>query len=171
MTGLSPDTDVIIEIFCLVTDDQLEFLDEDGWGTVVHQPKERMDLMDEWCTRTHGESGLTAAVINSIVTPEEAASGLLDYIKRHVPEKETALLAGNSVHADQAFLRKEPYKKALDYLHYRIFDVSSIKEAARRWCPDVASGVPRKKGLHKAKQDIIESIEEARYYRSTIFKA
>jgi oligoribonuclease len=76
---------------------------------------------------------LTAAVIASTVTAEEAASGLLAYIQKHVPVKGTALLAGNSVHADRAFLRKEPYKKVLDHLHYRILDISSLKEAARRW--------------------------------------
>jgi len=80
-----------------------------------------------------GESGLIQAVINSTVTPEVAADGLLAYIKKYVPEKRIALLAGNSVHADRAFLRKEPYKKVLDHLHYRILDVSSIKEATRRW--------------------------------------
>jgi oligoribonuclease len=170
MTGLNPDTDAIIEIFCLITNDQLELVDNAGWGTLVHQPKERMDLMDEWCTRTHGNSGLTAAVIASTVTAEQAADELLAYIRTHVPDKRVALLAGNSVHADQAFLRKEPYSKVLDHLHYRILDVSSIKEAARRWCPKVASKVPAKKGLHTAKEDILESIEEARYYKSTLFQ-
>ena len=157
MTGLDPDTDSILEIYCLITDGQLELLDPVGWGTVVHQSKERMDAMDEWCTRvrtfclvvsplehlltetklnqtwTDGESGLTAAVANSTVTPELAADGLLSYIQKYVPQVRTALLAGNSVHADRAFLRKGPYKKVLDHLHYRILDVSSVKEAARRW--------------------------------------
>ncbi|KAL2262753.1 hypothetical protein VTK26DRAFT_190 [Humicola hyalothermophila] len=171
MTGLDPDTDSIIEIYCLITDGQLQLLDEAGWGTVVHQPRERMAMMDEWCTRVHGESGLTDAVINSTVTAEQAADGLLAYIQRYVPEKRVALLAGNSVHADRAFLRKEPYAKVLDHLHYRILDVSSIKEAARRWCPEVASAAPSKRGLHQAKQDILESIEEARYYKTAIFQA
>ncbi|KAK4155352.1 hypothetical protein C8A00DRAFT_31778 [Chaetomidium leptoderma] len=170
MTGLDPDTDSIIEIYCLITDGQLECVDESGWGTVVHQTSERMALMDEWCTRVHGESGLTAAVVESTVTAQQAAEGLLAYIQKHVPERGVALLAGNSVHADRAFLRKAPYNKVLDHLHYRILDVSSIKEAARRWCPHTASEVPRKKGLHKAKDDILESIEEAKYYRTAIFQ-
>lgn len=170
MTGLDTDSDVVIEIFCLITDDQLNLVDETGWGTVVHQPKERMDLMDEWCTRVHGESGLTAKVISSTVTAEEAAKGLLEYVQRFVPTKRVALLAGNSVHADQAFLRKSPYKQVLDHLHYRILDVSSIKEAARRWCPEVAAAAPAKRGLHQARDDILESIEEARYYKSAIFQ-
>lgn len=170
MTGLNPDSDAVIEIFCLITNDQLELVDEAGWGTVIHQTKERMDLMDEWCTRTHGNSGLTAAVIASQVTPDQAANELLEYIQSYVPKKRVALLAGNSVHADRAFLRKEPFAKILDHLHYRILDVSSIKEATWRWCPAVASKAPAKKGLHTAKDDILESINEARYYRSTIFQ-
>ncbi|KAK4165852.1 oligoribonuclease [Cladorrhinum sp. PSN259] len=170
MTGLDPDTDSVIEIYCLITDGQLELLDTVGWGTVIHQSKERMDAMDEWCTRVHGGSGLTAAVVSSTVTPEQAADGLLEYIKRYVPDPRAALLAGNSVHADRAFLRKRPYSKVLDHLHYRILDVSSIKEAARRWCPELAAAAPQKKGLHKAKDDILESIEEARYYQTSIFQ-
>ncbi|KAK4207319.1 oligoribonuclease [Rhypophila decipiens] len=171
MTGLNTDTDVIIEIFCLVTDSQLNLLDETGWGTVVHQTKERMDAMDEWCTRVHGESGLTAAVIESTVTPDQAADGLLAYVTKWAPKARSALLAGNSVHADLAFLRKEPYKKVIDHLHYRILDVSSIKEATRSWRPDLAAAAPSKKGLHKARDDILESIEEARYYKSAVFHA
>ncbi|KAK4245619.1 mitochondrial Oligoribonuclease [Corynascus novoguineensis] len=170
MTGLDPDTDEIIEIYCLITDGQLNLLDECGWGTVVHQTSERMAMMDEWCTRVHGNSGLTAAVIESTVTPQQAADGLLAYVQKHVPVSGTALLAGSSVHADRAFLRKAPYDRILDHLHYRILDISSIKEAARRWCPQLASAVPHKKCLHKAKDDILESIEEARYYRSVIFR-
>ncbi|KAK0672780.1 putative mitochondrial oligoribonuclease precursor [Cercophora samala] len=171
MTGLDPDNDLILEIYCLITDGQLNLLDEKGWGTVVHQTKVRMDAMDEWCTRVHGSSGLTDAVLKSAVTPEQAADGLLAYIQEHVPEKNTALLAGNSVHADRAFLRKEPYSKVLEHLHYRILDVSSIKEAARRWCPKIASKAPRKKGLHKARDDILESIEEALYFKAAVFQA
>lgn len=169
MTGLDPDREEIIEIFCIITTGNLEVVDEAGWGTVIHQTKERMDQMDEWCTKTHAKSGLTAAVIESKVTPEQAADELLAYIQRHVPEK-GALLAGNSVHADRAFLRKEPYKKVVKYLHHRILDVSTIKEAAKRWSPgEVVQKVPSKKGLHQAKDDILESIEEARYYKKLIF--
>ncbi|KAK4224587.1 ribonuclease H-like domain-containing protein [Podospora fimiseda] len=178
MTGLDPDTDSIIEIYCLITDGQLELLDPVGWGTVVHQSKERMDAMDEWCTRVHGETGLTAAVIGSTVASEQAADGLLAYIKKYVPDTRVGLLAGNSIHADRAFLCKGPYKKVLDHLHYRILDVSTIKEAARRWCcppkkysPELAAAVPDKKYLHKAKDDILESIEEAKYYQTAIFQS
>lgn len=171
MTGLDPDTDVIIEIFCIITNGNLDVLDEDGWGATIHQTKERMDLMDEWCTKTHRDSGLTAAVLESKTTPQQAADGLLDYIKKYVPETKRALLAGNSVHADKAFLRKDPYKKVMDHLHHRILDVSTIKEAAIRWSsPDVLVRAPKKKGLHQAKEDILESIEEAKYYKEAIFQ-
>jgi oligoribonuclease (3'-5' exoribonuclease) len=171
MTGLDPDTDVIIEIFCIITNGTLDVLDEHGWGAIIHQTKERMDLMDEWCTKTHNDSSLTAAVLASKTTPQQAADELLDYIKKYVPEPKRALLAGNSVHADKAFLRKEPYKKVMDHLHHRILDVSTIKEAAVRWSPpDVLMGVPKKRGLHQAKEDILESIEEAKYYKEAIFQ-
>ncbi|KAI1159141.1 mitochondrial putative Oligoribonuclease [Nemania serpens] len=169
MTGLDPDSEEIIEIFCVITTGTLDVIDEQGWGTVVHQTKERMDMMDDWCTRTHAQSGLTASVIASTVTPEQAAEELLAYIKKYVPEKKKALLAGNSVHADRAFLRKEPYKKAAQHLHHRLMDVSTIKEAARRWCPEVIKNAPSKQGLHQAKEDILESIAEARYYKDAIF--
>ncbi|KAI1130858.1 ribonuclease H-like domain-containing protein [Nemania abortiva] len=172
MTGLDPDREEIIEIFCIITTGTLEVVDEQGWGTVVHQSKERMDMMDDWCTRTHAQSGLTARVITSTVTPEQAAEELLAYIKKYVPEKKTALLAGNSVHADRAFLRKEPYNKVVEHLHHRIMDVSTIKEAARRWCPrEVLRHAPMKQGLHQAKEDILESIAEAQYYKDVIFSS
>ncbi|KAI8249403.1 Oligoribonuclease [Colletotrichum sp. SAR 10_98] len=170
MTGLDPDKEEIIEIFCIITTGNLEVVDPEGWGCVVHQSEERMAQMDDWCTKTHGNSGLTAAVIKSTTTPEQAADELLAYVKRHVPEKRTALLAGNSVHADRSFLVKEPYRKVMDHLHYRILDVSSIKEAAKRWAPtQVLDNVPVKQGLHQAKEDILESIAEAKYYREAIF--
>jgi oligoribonuclease len=171
MTGLDIDNDVVIEIFCIITNGNLDVLDEEGWGRVIHQTKATMNKMDDWCTRTHAKSGLTAAVLASKVTPEQAADDLFEYIKKYVPQSKRALLAGNTVHADKAFLRKEPYKKVIDHLHHRILDVSSIKEAAKRWSNlDVLLGVPKKAGLHQAKEDILESIEEARYYKEAIFQ-
>ncbi|PSS20091.1 hypothetical protein M430DRAFT_34477 [Amorphotheca resinae ATCC 22711] len=171
MTGLDVDNDVIIEIFCIITNGDLEVLDEEGWGAVIHQSKETMDKMDEWCTRTHGENGLTAAVLASTVTPEQASTELLEYIKKYVPEPKRALLAGNTVHADKAFLRKQPYTKVHDHFSHRILDVSSLKEAAKRWSSvDIVAGVPKKQLLHKAKEDILESIAEARYYKEVIFQ-
>jgi oligoribonuclease len=128
-------------------------------------------VKDDWCIRTHAQSGLTAAVLASSTTPDDAATALLSYIQRYVPEPKRALLAGNSVHADKAFLRRGPYKQVHDHFSHRILDVSALMEAARRWCSDdVLAGAPKKKLLHQAKEDILESIEEARYYKEVIFK-
>ncbi|KUJ08004.1 exonuclease rnase t and DNA polymerase-like protein iii [Mollisia scopiformis] len=171
MTGLDLENDVMIEIFCIITNGDLDVVDEEGWGVVVHQSKETMDKMDEWCTKTHGESGLTQAVLDSKTTPEQAATDLLSYIQKYVPEPRKALLAGNTVHADKAFLRKQPYKKVHDHFHHRILDVSTIKEAAIRWSShEVLKEVPKKKNLHTAREDILESIAEAKYYKHAIFQ-
>jgi oligoribonuclease len=170
MTGLDPEKETIMSISCFVTDAQLKLLDEKGWDSIIHHDKVALDRMGDWCTETHGASGLTAACIKSTMTPEAAANGLLGYIKKYSPEPRKGLLAGNSVHCDKAFLCKSPYNKVMDHLSYRILDVSSLKEAARRWSSDeVLLNVPRKKLLHQAREDILESIEEARYYRDKCF--
>jgi oligoribonuclease len=114
---------------------------------------------------------LTAAVIASKTTPEQAATDLLEYIKKFIPEPKRGLLAGNSIHADKAFLRQEPYKKVVDHLHYRLFDVSTMKEALKRWGTlDLLLGLPKKKNSHTAKDDILESIAEARYFKEAVFQ-
>ncbi|GBF60140.1 oligoribonuclease [Trichophyton mentagrophytes] len=170
MTGLDPASDRILQICCYITDAQLNLLEPEGFEAVVHQPQEVLDRMNAWCIDTHGRSGLTAAVLASPTTAEEAARELLAYIKQYVPTQRTALLAGNSVHADRAFLAQPPYVQVLDWLHYRILDVSSVKEAARRWASDeVLRDAPAKKGVHLAREDILESIEEMKYYRQKLF--
>lgn len=104
-------------------------------------------------------------------TPSRAADSLLEYVKKFVPEKGRALLAGNSVHFDKAFLKKQPYAKVIEHLSFRILNVSTIKEAAKRWSdPDVLAGVPKKQFLHHAKEDILESIAEAKYFKEAIFQ-
>lgn len=169
MTGLDHESDSILSISCFITDAQLKLLDEKGFDTVIHHDQARLSSMGEWCTRTHGESGLTKAAIESTVTAEEAAQQLLAYIKRYVPKPRTGLLAGNSIHADKMFLSKPPFDSVLAHLHYRLLDVSAIKEAVRRWGSDkVLHSIPEKKGLHQAREDILESIEEARYYQRLI---
>ena len=169
MTGLEPEKETIMSISCFVTDAQLRLLDDKGWDAIIHHNKSSLDRMGEWCTNTHGASGLTAACLESTTTHEQAAGDLLEYIKRYAqPHK--GLLAGNSVHCDKAFLSKPPYDVITDYLSYRILDVSSLKEAVRRWSPDeVLLNVPSKKVLHQAREDILESIEEAKYYREKCF--
>ncbi|KAL8801361.1 MAG: hypothetical protein Q9223_007504 [Gallowayella weberi] len=171
MTGLDVENDEIISLCCFITDAQLQLLDEKGWEAVVHLEKSRLDSMDEWCIATHGKSGLTAASLASTTTAEQAAEGLLAYIEKYVPRSRRGLLAGNTVHADKAFLRKPPFDIVTRYLHYRILDVSSINEAARRWAPPGAlDQIPLKQGLHQAREDILESIAEARFYRDIFFK-
>ncbi|KAE8145631.1 ribonuclease H-like domain-containing protein [Aspergillus avenaceus] len=170
MTGLDHERDQIIQICCFITDANLQVLEPHGFETVVHAPKAALDSMSQWCIDTHGRTGLTAAVLASTVTPESAAANLLAYIQRHVPQPRTALLAGNSVHADKAFLARGPYAKVLEWLHYRILDVSTLKEAARRWGgQELLAAVPEKKEVHSAKDDILESIAEMQFYRDRLF--
>lgn len=171
MTGLDLAKEEIIQIACYVTDHDLNLLEPEGFETVINQPQEFIDAMDAWCTRTHAKTGLTERVLSSSVTPQAAADSLYDYITKFIPDSGKAILAGNSVHYDKEFLRKGPYVKVLNHLHHRILDVSSIKEAARRWSdPKLIKNVPRKLATHEARQDILESIEEARYYRDTLFR-
>lgn len=172
MTGLDVDNDKIISICCFITDGQLNLLNDQGWEAVIHLDKSRLDAMDEWCRSTHGKSGLTAASIASSTTAEGAAEGLLAYIEKYIPRSGTGVLAGNSVHADKAFLRKPPFDCVNRHLHYRILDVSTIKEAAKRWAPpDTLDQVPLKQGLHQAREDLLESIAEAKFYRDVFFKS
>ena len=171
MTGLDVERDTVMSISCFITNAQLELLDDQGFDAIIHHDKATLDQMNEWCINTHGKSGLTAATIASSTTPEAAANDLLDYIKKHIKEPRRSLLAGNSVHCDKEFLKKPPYNRVLEYLGYRILDVSSIKEAARRWAPEeVLMKSPKKMGLHQAREDILESIEEAKFYRDVFFR-
>ncbi|KAF4550837.1 Exonuclease-like protein 1 [Elsinoe fawcettii] len=172
MTGLSPPTDTIMSLACFITDADLNLLDDSGYEAIITHSQAQMDAMGEWCTKHHGSSGLTAQCLDPArsISAEEAATHLLEYIQRFVPERRKALLAGNTVHADRTFLAIEPWTKVVKYLHHRILDVSAIKEAARRWAPDdVLAGSPQKKGKHEARADILESIAEARYYREKFF--
>lgn len=170
MTGLNTSADSILSLACFITDAQLNKLEPNGFEATIHHAQQRLNQMDDWCTRTHGASGLTAACIASNTTAEQAVTGLLTYIRQLVPEKSMALLAGNSIHADKSFLVKPPYDQVIDHLHYRLFDVSAIKEALRRWAPEwVLERAPMKQGKHTAREDIEESIEEARYYQG-LFK-
>ncbi|KAF8462991.1 ribonuclease H-like domain-containing protein [Kalaharituber pfeilii] len=169
MTGLNPETDVILQIVCFITSSSLDLLEPTGLELVIHYPKSVLDQMGPWCQETHARTGLTQRVLASTTTPEEAAAKLLAYIKAHVPKPRSALLAGNSIHADRMFLAKL-CPEILEHLHYRIMDVSTLKECARRWSSKgVRSRVPQKKGLHEARADVLESIEEMRYYKKVFF--
>ncbi|KAJ5095437.1 hypothetical protein NUU61_004793 [Penicillium alfredii] len=170
MTGLDAEKDQILQICCFITDAQLNLLEPDGFETVIHQPESLLTTMSPWCIDTHGRTGLTAAVRDSTTDPSAAAAALLAYIQRYVPAPRSALLAGNSVHADKAFLARGPYARVLEHLHYRILDVSTIKEAARRWgSEELLQQVPPKREVHLARDDILESIAEMRFYREKLF--
>ncbi|KAF7188711.1 putative oligoribonuclease [Pseudocercospora fuligena] len=170
MTGLDTSKDTIMSIACFITDHELNLLDETGYEATISHTQTQLDAMGEWCQTHHSASGLTAACLASTTTAEDAASELFSYIQKFAPERKRALLAGNTVHADQRFLRQEPWRKVVSHLHHRILDVSSIKEAARRWASEeVIKKSPQKMGKHEAKADILESIEEARYYKRVFF--
>ena len=165
MTGLDPDKDTIIEIATIVTDGDLNILEE-GSSIVIHQPDSILDGMDEWCTQHHGDSGLTDKVRASTISMVEAEQQTLDFIRRYVPERSSPL-CGNSVHQDRRFLYR--YMPVLEnFLHYRNIDVSTIKELVKRWYPN--NEAPIKTAEHLALADIRESISELRYYRKHIFR-
>lgn len=162
MSGLDPERDRILEIATLVTDAELQVVAE-GPELVVHQPEEVLAGMDAWNREHHGASGLIDRVRASSVTLAEAESRTLAFLQAHVPERGCPL-AGNSVHQDRRFLSR--WMPAVEgWLHYRIVDVSTLKELARRWAPRVVEAAPAKAGRHRALEDIRESIEELRWYR------
>jgi oligoribonuclease len=167
MTGLELSRDALIEIAVLVTDSELNVLDE-GLDIVIGCADDVLDTMVPFVEQMHAASGLTDLVRQSTVTLGEAERQVLNYIKRFVPEPRTAPLCGNSIATDRGFIiRDMPELDA--YLHYRMIDVSSIKELARRWYRRVYYGQPAKGLAHRALADIHESVRELRYYRATVF--
>lgn len=166
MTGLEPEQDVIIEIATIVTDSQLNILAE-GPVYAIQQSKETMDAMDDWNTNQHGKSGLTQRVLDSQVTAAQAEQDTIDFLRQWVPEGKSPI-CGNSIGQDRRFLVR--YMPKLEsYFHYRNLDVSTLKELARRWRPDVLAGV-KKSGAHLALDDIIDSIEELKHYRAEFIR-
>ncbi len=169
MTGLDLVHDVLIEVAVVVTDSQLEPLHE-GLDVVIHAEDSLLDAMVPVVQEMHAASGLTEEVRRATTTLATAEEQVVDYIKRFVPEPRTAPLCGNSIATDRGFLNRD--MPALDaHLHYRMIDVSSLKELARRWYPRVYFGQPDKGLAHRALADILESIQELRYYRDTLFVA
>ncbi|MEQ9544643.1 MAG: oligoribonuclease [Marinobacter sp.] len=166
MTGLDPEKERIIEMATIVTDSELNVVAE-GPVIAIHQSDSLLNAMDEWCTKTHGENGLTQRVKDSKVSEREAEQATIEFLKQYV-EPGKSPLCGNSIGQDRRFLVK--YMPELEgFFHYRNLDVSTIKELARRWRPDVLAGV-KKKGSHLALDDIRDSINELRHYRETFFK-
>jgi oligoribonuclease len=167
MTGLDLGKDALIEIAALVTDANLNILG-DGVDVVIHADDTALDGMPDVVRTMHAKSGLTEEVRRSPVTLAEAEQQVLDYIRTHVPEPGTVPLAGNSIATDRGFIARD--MPALDaYLHYRMVDVSSIKELCRRWYPRIYYAQPGKGLAHRALADIRESILELEYYRRTAF--
>lgn len=161
MTGLDPESCFIIEIATIVTDNELNILAE-GPNLVIHQPKEVMDAMDEWCTTHHGKSGLTQKVIESALSLEEAEQQTLKFVEEWT-EKGKSPLCGNTIWQDRRFMLK--YMPTLEsWCHYRLIDVSTLKELSKRWQPAL-KGHPAKTGQHLALADIRESISELAFYR------
>jgi oligoribonuclease len=166
MTGLDLTRDALIEIACLVTDGELNILD-DGVDVIIKPPPEAVDQMSDVVREMHTTSGLLAG-LGQGVTLDEAQDIVLSYIQQHVSEPRRVPLCGNSIATDRSFIARDmPQLDA--YLHYRMVDVSSIKELARRWYPRVYFASPAKRGGHRALADIRESVQELRYYREAIF--
>ncbi|MBS1269197.1 MAG: Oligoribonuclease [Gammaproteobacteria bacterium] len=162
MTGLSPERDRIIEIATIITDSNLKVVAE-GPVLAINQSEALLAGMDEWNTRTHNATGLVKRVMSSTLEECDAELETLRFIQDHVPKKKSPL-CGNSICQDRRFLAR--YMRELEnYLHYRNLDVSTVKELAKRWHPELLDGF-EKKGTHRALDDIRESIEELRYYRT-----
>ncbi|MBP6345187.1 MAG: oligoribonuclease [Neisseriaceae bacterium] len=166
MTGLNPDSDKIIEVAMIVTDQNLNTLAQSE-VYAIHQSDDVLNGMDEWNTSTHGRTGLTERVKASTLNEADVEAALLAFMQAWVPEKTTPM-CGNTIHQDRRFMaRSMPTLEA--YFHYRNLDVSTLKELARRWRPEIAKGVI-KRGAHQALDDILESIEEMKYYRDHFLK-
>ena len=166
MTGLDFKNDLLVEIACVITNAQLEQVTE-GLNIVIQAPVERLEAMDPFVVNMHTESGLLPEIPNG-VTLDAAEQLIFDYITSHIPEASKAPLAGSSVHVDRIFLQRD-MPRIDSYLHYRIIDVSSVKELARRWYPKAYFASPPKTGNHRALGDILDSINELKYYREAVF--
>jgi oligoribonuclease len=167
MTGLDPERERIIEMATILTDGNLTEI-ATGPDLVIHQDDEILAAMDEWNKSHHGASGLVERVKASTVTAADAEAQTLAFINAHVGAKDRPVLAGNSIHQDRRFIRR--YMPVLEKrLHYRMVDVSTIKELARRWYPAVVAKQPPKHETHRALDDIRESLDELRFYRQHVF--
>jgi len=166
MTGLNPDSDCIIEAAFVVTDSDLNVLAQ-APVLAIHQPDSVLDAMDAWNKGTHGKSGLIDRVKASVISEAMAEKMLIEFLKPHVPKGKSPM-CGNTIHQDRRFMAR--YMPKLEaYFHYRNLDVSTVKELCKRWKPDIAEGF-QKQQAHTALADILESIEELRYYREHFFR-
>jgi oligoribonuclease len=166
MTGLDIEHDALIEIACVVTDSELNQLD-DGIDLVIKPPAEALDQMSDVVRDMHTKSGLLVDLPGGLTLPE-ASEAVLAYVKQHVPEARKVPLCGNSIATDRWFIARD-MPELDNWLHYRMIDVSSVKELARRWYPRAYFASPEKHGGHRALADIVESVRELRYYRAAVF--
>jgi len=166
MTGLNPDVDVILEIATIITDEQLNIIDQ-GPHLIIGQFEEKLAVMNDWVKKTHTKSGLLDKVRASTVLVEEAEEQTMNFITQYC-KAETAVLCGNSVWQDRAFMRKY-MPRIIEYLNYRLIDVSSIKTVVRRWYPQSPQKDYKKDDKHRALDDILESIQELKHYRRYFF--
>ena len=167
MTGLDMAEDVLVEIACIVTDAELNELDE-GFSAVITAPAAKLAAMDERVVELHTNSGLLP-LIEGGISVDDAAAQTLAYITKHVPDAGKAPLAGSTIYVDRAFIARQ-MPQVDKHLHYRVIDVSSLKELVRRWWPKVYFQAPAKTGNHRALGDVKDSIAELRYYRATVFQ-
>jgi len=167
MTGLSLVNDALVEIACVVTDAELNILD-DGIDLVTSAPADALTAMEPVVLDMHTSSGLLEEIRAATLSVADAEEQVLSYVRGHVPERRKAPLCGNSIATDRGFLARD-MPTLDDHLHYRMIDVSSIKELARRWYPRVYFAAPEKGGGHRALADILESVTELRYYRAAMF--
>ncbi len=166
MSGLQPDRDKIIEIATIITDDQLNVL-EQGPALVIHQPDEVLENMNDWCKEHHAKSGLTKEVKKSDITLEQAEERTLNFISQYC-KKNKNVLAGNTIWQDRNFLYHY-MPRIVDFMHYRLLDVSSIKEVVMHWYSQESEYKKNEESAHRALDDIKESIEELKYYREKFF--
>ena len=166
MTGLNVKADALVEVAVVITDADLNIADP-GIDVLIKPPAVALEQMNDFVRNMHTTSGLLKELENGL-TLQEATDQVLSYIKQFVPSPGKALLAGNSVGTDKMFL-EEYMPSVIDHLHYRIIDVSSLKELAKRWYPNAFYGAPTKHGGHRALADILESIQELEYFRRVLF--
>jgi oligoribonuclease len=167
MTGLDPARHTIVEIATLLTDDDLELIAE-GPDLIVHATADQLAEMDDFVTNMHTRSGLLDKITASTLSLEEAGRQTMAFLREHIPEARSVPLCGNSIGTDRRFLATQ-LPEIEEFLHYRSVDVSTLKELARRWHPEAYAAAPKKAAGHRALDDIRESLEELRHYRSTLF--
>jgi oligoribonuclease len=168
MTGLDPNRHVIVEVATIITDDDLNVVAE-GPDIVIHRTEEELSAMDDFVLQMHTKSGLLDAIRASTTSADTARDETLAFLEKHIETAKTVPLCGNSIGTDRRFLDKQ-WPQIEKFLHYRSVDVSTLKELARRWAPDVLKQAPEKATTHRALDDIRESINELQYYRNELFK-